>query len=127
MISYGLRLSPEEKAQLTQNLADFQKTLTPWDAQAKQVPVHEYLSCVHKELDAQVFLITKGQFQSYFIPTINCVTLTANLLRGTSASHIVIPGVYTPGAYMDALHRQYITGQSSVSSVHIYKPEEVEA
>ena len=44
-----------------------------------------------------------------------------------SASHIVIPGVYTPGAYMDALHRQYITGQSSVSSVHIYKPEEVEA
>lgn len=127
VISYGLRLSSEQKARLTQNLAEFQENLTPWDVQAKQMPAHEHLSCVHDKLDAQVFLITKGQFQSYFIPTINCVTLTANLLRGTSAGHMIIPGVYTPGAYMDALHRLYISGQSVVSSVHVYKPEKVEA
>ena len=127
VISYGLRLSSEQKARLTQNLAEFQENLTPWDAHAKQMPAHEHLSCVHDKLDAQVFLITKGQFQSYFIPTINCVTLTANLLRGTSAGHMIIPGVYTPGAYMDALYRLYISGQSVVSSVHVYKPEKVEA
>lgn len=123
VVSYGLKFSPEQKERLRQNLEAFQKTLVSWDEEAKQAPAKEYLSTVHDSLDAQVYLVKKGRFKSYFIPTINCVTLTANLLRGTSAANAVIPGVYTPGAYMDTFHRLYIAGQDIVVSVNIFRPE----
>lgn len=126
VVSYGLKLSPEQKKRLMENLAAFEQTLCPWDEEAKRVPAGEHLSTVHRDLEAQVFRIQKGRFKSYFIPTINCVTLTASLLKGTSAGNAVIPGVYTPGAYMDTFHRLYIAGQDIVACVNVFRPEHKE-
>ena len=55
------------------------------------------------------------------LPTINCVTLTGALLKGSSAGNVVVPGVYTPGAYMEMLHRLLMAGNDVVTSVTIYK------
>ena len=127
VVCYGLRFSPRQKERLLQNIAVFREHLISWDEEAKSIPEGEHLHQVHDRLDAKVYRITGGRFKSYFIPTINCVTLTASLLKGTAAGNMVIPGVYTPGAYMDTLHRLYIAGQDIVVSVQVHRPDKQKA
>ena len=62
----------------------------------------------------------KGRFKTYFIPTINCVKLVDYFLGDTSIGHMVIPGIYSPGAYMDVLQRLYDTGSETVVSLKTY-------
>ena len=121
-VSYSLKLSAEQKQYLNDNIVKLEECFVPWDEQAKSMPETEYISKVHRDLDAQVFMIIKGRFSSYFIPTINCVTLTASLLNGTTVGNMILPGVYTPGAYMDALHRLYIAGQDVIAGINVYRP-----
>ncbi len=120
VISYGLRFDRVQRKYFQHTLALFHKVLIPWEKKASQVSCQEYIFQIQKEMDLEIFRIDKGRFKTYFLPTINCVTLTGSLLRGTAAGNIVIPGVYTPGNYMDALQHLYVAGNSVVVSVKIY-------
>lgn len=122
VVVYGLKFNPEQRRRLLDNLAQFDATLIPWRDQAAHTPPDEYIHEVLDRMDADIYRIGEGRFKTYFLPTINCVTLTGSLLRGTAAGSTVIPGVYTPGAYMDALHRLYLAGGEPVVSVNVYRP-----
>lgn len=123
VVVYGLKLNREQRAYFRHTLSLFERSLKPWKKEAENTPPDEYIHRVISELGADVFRIDEGRFKTYFLPTINCVTLTGSLLRGTPAGNIVIPGVYTPGSYMDALHRLYLSGDGVVVSVNVYNPE----
>lgn len=119
VVVYGLKFDEEQLRQFKENLSDFHNSLERWEL-AKETKEDEYIYKVSAELGAEIYRINEGRFKTYFIPTINCVTLTGSLLKGTAAGNIVLPGVYTPGAYMDALHRLYIAGNDVVVSVNSY-------
>ncbi len=117
VVVYGLRLSAEQKTGLQEALSRLEQSLADWQAEAQRTPSEEYIRKVTDQLDARVYRITNGRFRSYFLPTINCVTLTGSLLKGTAAGNVLIPGLYTPGAYMELLHRLYVAGNDVVFSV----------
>lgn len=121
VVIYGLTLSDKQKAQLRANLDQLEQTLIPWQEQALSVSSEEYIHRIADTLNARVYRITSGRFRKYFLPTINCVTLTGALLKGSAAGNVVVPGVYTPGAYMEMLHRLLMAGNDVVTSVTIYK------
>lgn len=120
VVVYGLKFDENQRKYFRQTLELFEKTLISWRHKAEHAPSDEYIHLVVQQLDAEIYLINDGRFKTYFLPTINCVTLTSSLLRGTPAGNVVMPGVYTPGSYMDALHRLYITDSSTVISVNTY-------
>lgn len=122
VVVYGLKFDREQLGYFRHTLALFERSLRPWKKEAENTPPDEYIHRVISELGADVFRIDEGRFKTYFLPTINCVTLTGSLLRGTPAGNIVIPGVYTPGSYMEALHRLYLSGDGIVISVNVYDP-----
>ena len=64
--------------------------------------------------------MTDGPFRTYFIPTINCVTITNSILGHTDLGSALMPGVKTPGAYMDMLDRQLRSGSDIVVARHVY-------
>lgn len=120
VVVYGLKFNDEQRKEFRSKLSDFDASLIHWRKEAEATPQKEYIHRVLEGLDAEVYRINEGRFKTYFLPTINCVTLTSSLLKGTAAGNIVIPGVYTPGSYMEALHRLYIAGNDVVVSVNVY-------
>ena len=122
VVVYGLKLDRDQRKYFRHTLELFEKTLTPWQSEAENTPPDEYIHRVLQALNPPIYRINEGRFKTYFLPTINCVTLTANLLRGTPAGNTILPGVYTPGAYMDALHRLYLSGNNVIVSVDTYEP-----
>ncbi len=120
VVVYGLKFDRDQRKYFRHTLELFEKTLTPWQEEAENTSEDEYIHLVLDRLNADVYRINEGRFKTYFLPTINCVTLTGSLLRGTPAGNVIIPGVYTPGAYMDALHRLHLAGDDTVVSINTY-------
>lgn len=120
VVVYGLKFNEEQLKQFEENLSEFNNSLSPWMQETEKTAPEEYINQISSNLDADIYSINKGRFKTYFLPTINCVTLTGSLLKGTAAGNIVFPGVYTPGSYMDALHRLYVAGNDVVVSVNTY-------
>ena len=120
MMVYGLHLNEEELASLCRRAEEFDSCLLPWGDEAKALPEREYARRLCENTDAQAYQIVKGRFKTYFIPTINCVKLVDYFLGDTSIGHMVIPGIYSPGAYMDVLQRLYDTGSETVVSLKKY-------
>lgn len=58
----------------------------------------------------------RGPYATYFIPTINCVSLTNKLLEKTDIGRTVMLGLKTPGAYLDLLEREYLAGNPVVTA-----------
>lgn len=124
IIVYGLKFNKKQRKTVRNNIKNFENTLVKWEDEARQTPKSEYINIIVEKLNASIYRIDEGRFKTYFLPTINCVTLTGSLLKGTSAGNIVVPGVYTPGAYLDYIHKMYLSGNDVVKSVKIYKPSE---
>lgn len=122
VVVYGIKLDKDQKKYFRHTLELFEKTLVPWQQEAENTPPNEYIHQVLRELNPKIYRINEGRFQTYFLPTINCVTLTGSLLRGTPAGNVIIPGVYTPGSYMDALHRLHLSGNDCIVAVDTYQP-----
>ncbi len=120
VVVYGLKFNAQQHENFLNRISDLEQSLVSWQEKALSAPEEEYIYQMVKQLGADVYHINKGRFKTYFLPTINCVTLTGSLLKGTAAGNIVVPGVYTPGAYMDALHRLYMARNDVVVSVVAY-------
>ena len=120
MMVYGLHLNEDEMALLRRKAEEFDSGLRPWDEEVKLLPEKEYARRLCENMDAHAYQITKGRFKTYFIPTINCVKLVDYFLGDTSIGHMIIPGIYSPGAYMDVLQRLYDTGSQTVVSLEKY-------
>ena len=60
--------------------------------------------------------VQRGPYATYFIPTINCVSLTNELLEKTDIGRTVMLGLKTPGAYLDLLEREYLAGNPAVTA-----------
>ena len=117
VVAFGLTLPPEQLAALRQSLAHFHETLVPWEAEARNTPPGEYIHRMANTLCPEIYRVTDGRFKTYFLPTINCVTLTAYLLQATDAGNLIGSDIYTPGAYMDAIYRLYCTDNSTVTAL----------
>lgn len=63
---------------------------------------------------------SRGPYATYFIPTINCVSLTNELLEKTDIGRTVMLGLKTPGAYLDLLEREYLAGNPAVTARRVY-------
>ena len=64
--------------------------------------------------------VQRGPYATYFIPTINCVSLTNELLEKTDIGRTVMLGLKTPGAYLDLLEREYLAGNPVVTARRVY-------
>ena len=84
------------------------------------MPKKEYIRKLNDNVDTDIYRVVKGRFKSYFIPTINCVMLLDYFLSETSVGQLIIPGISTPGAYMDVIHHLYSTENETVVSLKTY-------
>ena len=118
MMVYGLHFNENELAEVRRRAEEFDACLAPWDVSV--LPEKEYVRKLSANVDARTYRIEKGRFSTYFIPTINCVKLVDYFLGDTAIGHTFIPGIKSPGAYMDVLQRLYDTGSETVVSLKTY-------
>lgn len=121
VISYTLQFPPEQMALVRRQLSLLEENLEAW--QPQEAP-EEYITRVQQVQDVRIYRVTGGPFRTYFVPTINCVTITNSILGKTELGRALMPGIKTPGAYMDMLDRQYYAGSSVVVERHTYGPAE---
>lgn len=120
IVSYALRLPPEQLRLVREQLASMEKH---WERWLPQERAEEFISRVQRVPEVEIFRMTGGPFRTYFVPTINCVTITNSILGRTSLGSALMPGVKTPGAYMDMLDRQLRSGSEIVVARHVYGEE----
>lgn len=121
IIAYGLCLNEHEMALVRKRAEEFDAALLPWNDQARRLPSNEYARRLIESIPCDEYRVASGRFQTYFIPTINCVKLVDYFLRDTAIGHTIIPGVYSPMAYLDVLQRLYESGSQTVVSLKKYK------
>ena len=117
VIGYVLSLNEEQEAALREQLRQFEECLVPWEP---HLPPNAFASKMQELGNVEFYRIVKGRYSTYFIPTINCVSLTDFLLEKAGLGHAVIMGVKFPGAYMDHLERLYLTEKGVISARRVY-------
>ena len=122
IISYTLSLNEEQMALVRGQVALLDQCLIPWEP---RLPEKYYAARLQTILGLRFYRIVRGRFRKYFIPTINCVSITDYLLGETELGHAHIMGIKTPGAYMDHLERQYLAETGLVTDRRVYTVEEV--
>lgn len=118
VISYSLRLPPAQAAQLRAELERFRQTLSPWQPEA--LPEDCFAGRLRRLGGVRFWRVQRGPYATYFIPTINCVSLTNELLEKTDIGRTVMLGLKTPGAYLDLLEREYLAGNPAVTARRVY-------
>ena len=118
VISYSLRLPPAQAAQLRAELERFRQTLSPWQPEA--LPEDCFAGRLRRLGGVRFWRVQRGPYATYFIPTINCVSLTNKLLEKTDIGRTVMLGLKTPGAYLDLLEREYLAGNPAVTARRVY-------
>lgn len=116
VIRYTLSLDPEQEEILRGEIAKLDTCLEPW---YPDLPPKAYASRLRQIPGVHLYRIVSGRFRRYFIPTINCVSLTDSLLGETELGHAHIMGIKTPGAFMDHLERQYLSETGLVKDRHV--------
>lgn len=116
VIRYRLSLDPEQETLLRGEIAKLDRCLEPW---MPQLSPKAYASRLQQIPGVHFYRIVRGRFRRYFIPTINCVSLTDSLLGETELGHAHIMGIKTPGAYMDHLERSYLAETGLVKDRHV--------
>lgn len=116
VIRYTLSLDPEQEEILRGEVAKLDTCLEPWHP---DLPPKAYASRLRQIPGVHLYRIVSGRFRRYFIPTINCVSLTDSLLGETELGHAHIMGIKTPGAFMDHLERQYLSETGLVKDRHV--------
>ena len=116
VIRYTLSLDPEQEDILRGEVAKLDTCLEPWHP---DLPPKAYASRLRQIPGVHLYRIVSGRFRRYFIPTINCVSLTDSLLGETELGHAHIMGIKTPGAFMDHLERQYLSETGLVKDRHV--------
>ena len=120
VFSYGLRLDEKQLEAVNAKLDELSAQLVDWSSNADELSPKEFARALHDALGADVFKVTGGDFRTYFAPSINCVQITDYLLRDTDIGRAVIPGVNSPGAYMELFSRLYAAQDSPVVSMRVY-------
>lgn len=116
VIRYRLKLDPEQEEILRGEVAKLDTCLEPWNP---SLSPRAYVSRLRQIPGVHLYRIVSGRFRRYFIPTINCVSLTDSLLGETELGHAHIMGIKTPGAFMDHLERQYLSETGLVKDRHV--------
>ena len=117
IVSYALRFPPEQMQIVRQQLALLEKDMERWTPQESQ---EEFVMRLQQLPEVQFYRLTGGPFLTYFVPTINCVTITNSILAKTELGSALMPGIRMPGAYMDMLDRQYRSGSRIIVDRHVY-------
>lgn len=118
IISYTIRLDEAQAALVREQWRKLEDVLAPWEP---QLGPKEFVTRLRKAVNGVSFYrVTEGPFRTYFIPTINCVTITNSLLERTEIGKALMLGIKTPGAYLDLLERQYRAGNGAVVSRRVY-------
>ena len=107
-----------QAAQLRAELESFRQTLSPWQPEA--LPEDCFAGRLHRLGGVRFWRVQRGPYATYFIPTINCVSLTNKLLEKTDIGRTVMLGLKTPGAYLDLLEREYLAGNPAVTARRVY-------
>lgn len=121
VISYSLSLNEEQMELVRGQVSLLDQCLIPWEP---QLPAKCYASGLQKVPGLHFYRIVRGRYRRYFIPTINCVSITDYLLGETELGHAHIMGIKTPGAYMDHLERQYLADTGLVTDRRVYTADE---
>ena len=107
-----------QAAQLRAELERFRQTLSPWQPEA--LPEDCFAGRLRRLGGVRFWRVQRGPYATYFIPTINCVSLTNELLEKTDIGRTVMLGLKTPGAYLDLLEREYLAGNPAVTARRVY-------
>lgn len=121
IVSYVLRFPPEQMQMIRQQLAQLERNMERW---LPQESGEEFVTRLQQVPQVEFYRLTGGPFRTYFVPTINCVTITNSILARTELGNARMPGVRTPGAYMDMLDRQYRSGSRVIIDRRVYGEKE---
>lgn len=133
VLAFGIRLDRESRKSVDTQLARLQQDLclwqTPMERESPAAPKQgggytDYASRVRRDTGAELYRFTGGRYQTYFIPTVNCVSITNFILEQALEGKVVLYGVQTPGAYLDFLQREYESGSGLVTSRCVYAAED---
>lgn len=119
IISYRLNLTPDEINLLEEEISSLQSCMEKWTPDGKSGDI-EFADRLSKQGDVEFYRITKGCFKTYFIPTINCVSMTGKFLEKTNIGKLYTIGLATPGAFMHRLHKMYQSGSELVVAREVY-------
>ena len=132
IFSYGLRLTPEQRAAVKTEVEKLKSQTVPWkppfqiaveEKGADNVKLsdhHDYCSILWNGTHAKFFKFRKGKFKTYSILSTNCVLLTDEILGRAGTDIVCISGISSPGIYYDYLERLYLSQTSMVISKNIY-------
>ncbi len=120
VISYGISLDEAQKTSLDAKIAELKSNMQPWvyDGEPR---VGDIASTLRGKPWAYFMRATDGKYKTYFAPTINCVAMTNELLSSTGVFTALLPGIKTPGAYMELLERMYRAGMPHIISRRVYR------
>lgn len=120
VVSYRLSLAPKEIEQIEIAIAKLESCLEEWTPKKSIENKGDFADELAKQGSVKFYRIVKGRYKTYFVPTINCVSITRKLLENTRIGKPFMIGINTPGAYMHMLNRMYLSGSSTVVSRVIY-------
>ncbi len=129
VISYGIRLTPNQKEMVESRLEKLMERAEPWKCEAQLAreagkdmePYNDYASRVYKETLCEMYKFKSGKFRTYFISSTNCVILADELIRNQNLRLIDLSGLITPGAYLSFLNTEYQKKNSPVISRIFYE------
>ena len=70
-----------------------EKDMERWTPQESQ---EEFVMRLQQLPEVQCYRLTGGPFLTYFVPTINCVTITNSILAKTELGSALMPGIRMP-------------------------------
>ncbi len=125
---FGLRLTEEQKANVSKEFALLAPLLTPYHpdtqlsemGQLPQKTYNDYASRMYRVTGARFYKFLRGKFKVYFSLGTNCVLLADTLIGAAGSDIISLTGVVTPGTYYDYLNRQFLIKNSNVISRKAY-------
>lgn len=130
LFAFGLKLTENEKKQITNNLLKLKEELKEWEVPSiieknKEIYINkkkymDYSNRLYRALKPNFYKFKNGKYKIFFVLGNNCVMLANRIIGKTLKKKFKFYGIMTPGTYYDFLEREFMKKNSIVVSKKIY-------
>lgn len=123
IISFGLKLTDEQKNNINDKLDEIKKDTYEWfplSTLDTTKVYRDFASRLYNATQAKFYKFNKGEFKTYFVLSTNCVKLADELIGTSGVDLLSINGLIVPGTYYDYFNREFRRKNSIVVTKEIY-------
>ncbi len=136
IVSFGIRLTPEEELRLQKKLTDIYDNLERWNPPIMESEGNiittvqyelDYASALHKKTNAKFYKFKDGKYskyKTYFGLFTNCATMAKEITAEIGINLFDFSGILSPGTFYDYLNSEFKRANSFVVSRNLYALEE---